>query len=406
MAKAVGCNWVRLHDAGTEYIGWSFLEPEPGQWQFRDRELQRYRDHHLKILGLLSTSPGWASNWGKPCTGYFDRYLEPLRMDDWANAVRTIVDHHRDLIDTYEIWNEPWGSAFWSLRFDEAHGAGWTDHFVPSDTPAADYARLQATAYAAAHEALPGVSILGFNTYGADNGTKWTREVLEAGGLETCDAISYHHYETALTGTPGDAVEKAYRAAMAPILEARGAVPKPVWMSEGAPLSGDPSNGFYRYTLPYENTDDNWRIADRLARYVISRRATGEKHAFLYTMHGHGTFGGPMDWSTLITADGYLHPSAAAHSACAWYLEDTTFVRCATLADGVFAYLFTGPAGAVAAITTASAHGPYALPKSTEVRCFDLFGNPVSSGTAGDGRVHYVVSAGGLEKLQAALGVQ
>jgi len=405
MAKAVGCNWVRLHDAGTEYIGWSFLEPEQGQWQFRDRELQRYRDHHLKILGLLSTSPGWASNWGKPCTDYFDRYLEPLRMDDWANAVRTIVSHHRDLIDSYEIWNEPWGRAFWSFTYDEKHGTSWTDHFVPSDAPAADYARLQKTAYAAAHEVLPSVTIVGFNTYGAENGTKWTREVMEGGGLESCDVISYHHYESALTGMPGDAVEKAYGSAMAPILEKYAKVPKPVWMSEGAPLSGDPSNGFYHYTLPYENTDDNWRIADRLARYVISRHATGEKRAFLYTMHGHSTFGGPMDWSTLVTADGYLHPSAAAHSACAWFLEDTAFVQCVTLADGVFAYLFAGPGRAVAAVSTAATHSPYVLPKTTAVQCFDLFGNPLAPGAAGNDHVQYVVSEAGLDGLRAALGV-
>ena len=405
MAKAVGCNWVRLHDAGTEYIGWSYLEPAKGNWQFRDADLQRYRDHHLKILGLLSTSPGWASNLGKPCTDYFDRYLEPLNMDDWANAVRTIVAHHRNLIDAYEIWNEPWGSSFWSLKFDEKHGTDWRDHFVPSTTPATDYARLQKTAYAAAHEVLPKVTILGFNTYGDENGTKWTREVMEGGGLDVCDAISYHHYENALTGMPGDAVEKAHQAALKPILERYQPVPKPVWMSEGAPLSGDPSNGFYHYTLPYANTDDNWRIADRLARYVISHRATGEKHEFLYTMHGHSTFGGAMDWSTLITADGYLHPSAAAHSACAWYLEDTAFVKHVTLADGVFATLFSGPERAVAAITTAVSHSPYVLPKMG-VQCFDLFGNPMALGTAGDDHVHYVVSQAGLAKLQAALGIK
>ena len=37
------------------------------------------------------------------------------------------------------------------------------------------------------------------------------------------------------------------------IIEKAGRMPKPVWMSEGAPQSGDISNGFYRYTLPYKN---------------------------------------------------------------------------------------------------------------------------------------------------------
>lgn len=403
MAKAAGCNWVRLHDAGTQYIGWSFLEPEKGKWQFHDADLRRYRAHHLEILGLLSTTPGWASNWGKPCTGYFERYLEPLHMDDWANAVRTIVAHHRGLIDSYEVWNEPWGSSFWSWKYDEAHGADYVSHFVPSDTPSIDYARLQKVAYTAAHQVYPGVTIVGFNTYGSETGTKWTRDVLEHGGLEACDAVSYHHYESTLLGMPGDATEKAYRAAMGPILDKYGRVPKPVWMSEGAPLSGDVSNGFYRYTLPYENTNDNWRIADRLARYVISRRATGEKRAFLYTMHGFNTFGGPVEWTTLVTADGYLHPSAAAHSALAWLTEDTAFVKRITLASGVYAYLFSGARGSVAAITSAPNHARYRLPAGRDLQPLDLFGNPVAPGTPIDDHMHYVACRAGLAALEAGL---
>jgi len=406
MAKAVGVNWVRLHDAGSEYIGWSFLEPQQGRWQFRDADLQRYRDHHLKILGLLSTTPGWASNLGKPATGYADRYLEPLSMNDWANAVRTIVTHHRGLIDSYEIWNEPWGSTFWTFKANQEHGRNGNEEFLPSDTPSKDYARLQKVAYRAAHDAFPDVTIVGFNTYGGDNGTKWTKDVLDFDGIDTCDAVSYHHYENALTGFPNDPTENAFKAAMGPIIEKLGRVPKPVWMSEGAPLSGDVSNGFYHYTLPYENGNDNWRIADRMARFVITRKANGEAHEFLYTMHGHSTFGGDVEWTTLVTAEGYLHPSAAAHSALAWLLEDTRFVKRATLADGVYAYLFAGPDGAVAAITSAPTHAAYELPTAAEVQLLDLFGNPLAAGTAIDDRVHYVRCDAGLAKLQAALGVK
>jgi hypothetical protein len=176
-------------------------------------------------------------------------------------------------------------------------------------------------------------------------------------------------------------------------------------MSEGAPLSGDPSNGFYRCTLPYENREDTWRMADRLARYLVSRRATGERKAFLYTMHGQSTFGGAMDWSTLVTADGFLHPTAAAHSALAWLLEDTEFVRRAPLAEGVHAYLFTGPARAVAAISSAATHAPYKLPSAGDVERLDLFGNPLPAGEAIGDRVCYVVAEPGLPALQAALGL-
>ena len=253
---------------------------------------------------------------------------------------------------------------------------------------------------------FPGVTIVGFNTYGAENGTKWTKDVLDFGGIDTCDAVSYHHYENGLTGFPNDPTEKAYKAAMGPIIEKLGQVPKPVWMSEGAPLSGDVSNGFYRYTLPYENGNDNWRIADRLARFVITRKANGEVHEFLYTMHGHSTFGGSVEWTTLVTAEGFLHPSAAAHSALAWLLEDTKFVKRVTLAEGVYAYLFSGPNRAVAAITSGPTHAAYKLPAAAGVQLLDLFGNSLAAGTAIDDHVHYVQCDAGLAKLQAALGVK
>ena len=123
-------------------------------------------------------------------------------------------------------------------------------------------------------------------------------------------------------------------------------------------------------------------------------------------MHGHSTFGGGVEWTTLVTADGFLHPSAAAHSALAWLLEDTNFVKRVTLAEGVYAYLNSGPNRAVAAITSGPTHAAYELPTAAEVQLLDMFGNSLAAGTAIDDHVHYVQCNAGLAKLQAALGVQ
>ena len=54
MLKAIGANWTRLHDAGLDYIGWYHLEPEKGRWQFHDEPIERYRKHHVMILGELA----------------------------------------------------------------------------------------------------------------------------------------------------------------------------------------------------------------------------------------------------------------------------------------------------------------------------------------------------------------
>jgi hypothetical protein len=123
-------------------------------------------------------------------------------------------------------------------------------------------------------------------------------------------------------------------------------------------------------------------------------------------MHGHSTFGSGVEWATLVTADGFLHPSAAAHGALAWLLEDTKFVNRETLAEGVYAYLCSGRQGAVAAILTGPTHAAYKLPTAAGVQLLDLFGNSLAPGTSIDDHAHYVQCNAGLAKLRAALGVR
>ena len=399
MAKAMGINWVRLHDAGMQYLGWSWLEPEKGKWTFFDDEIHRYRRWNLSILGQLETAPNWATGYPQPCRGYWDRWYQPTNLDDWAEYVRTVVARYRNDIHAYEVWNEPWG-GFWA-KYDAAA----KDERTRSATAAADYAALQASAYRAAKAVDPGVTIVGFNSYGGFNGKEWTAGVLENGGYDTCDVFSYHKYTSAQLGYPGDDVSGDGLAhADAPIVAQRGKLGKPAWMSEGTILRYSTWDGLYRYTLPYPNGDDTLTAADNTARYVISTLGGGAEKLFLYTMHGIGYYygSGQPDWRCLVTNDGYLHPASVAHSALAWLLEDTKFAKVVEVRPGVFAYLFEGAGRAVAAICPKQGHAAFELPPG--LAALDLFGNPARERRVGT-QVTYVTgkSAGELEK---ALGRQ
>lgn len=379
MAKAVGINWVRLHDAGMQYIGWSFLEPERGQWQFFDEEIRRYRAAGLMICGQLETAPYWATGYPRPCSGYWDRWFQPNDLDAWSEYVRTVAERYRDEIRHWEVWNEPWGS-FWSI-YDPAG----PNEQGRSPSAAADYAKLQAAAYQAAKSVDPGLTIVGFNSYGGYNGKDWTREVLEAGGWESCDVFSYHKYTSATLGYPGDDVSADGLAhAAAPILETRGGLDKPAWMSEGTPLRYSTWDGVYRHTLPYPNTD-RWRsTADDTVRYLVSTLSGGAEKVFLYTMHSldyyHGS--GQPQWRCLVTNDGALHPAGDALSALAWLIEGTRFVRIVEPAEGVYAYLFEGGGRAVAAICPKPGHAAWSLPEGSEG--LDLFGNALGDRAVGE----------------------
>jgi hypothetical protein len=399
MAKAVGANWTRLHDAGTEYIGWAHLEPEQGKWTFRDLELQRYCRHGLRILGLLSTAPLWANVQETPARGYFDRYAEPKDLSQFANYVRVVTQRYKGLINAYDVWNEPWGTGFWHMGWDEQKKA-----FKRSPTASEDYTKLQQAAFEAAKAEDPSLTILGFNSYGAEMGRDWTADLLKFGAMDACDAFCYHHYSSGHNGYPGDDVNKALDLAIEPIVKQDGRVPKPIWMTEGSGTTRMMNNGFYNVTACGQATDDNWRIADRLCRYMVSLLARGVTRFFLYTMHDTGPFR-PMtaDWRVLVEDDGFLHPSGVAHAHLAWLLEDTAFVKTLEPTPGVYAHLFQGLTTAVAVLATKPGHAVYTVPTAEGVQVTDLFGNPVAAGTKAGDLLLYLSCEGQTSRLEKLL---
>ncbi|MCY3023297.1 MAG: hypothetical protein NTW87_30330 [Planctomycetota bacterium] len=398
MAKAVGINWVRLHDAGTEYIGWYHLERRPGEWSFQDREIARYRQHNVKILGLLSTAPEWASKLEQKHNAYYDRYYEPKRMEDFANYVKAVSKHYKGSIDSYDVWNEPWLPQFWHAGYDPTAGAASHGYVSGEDAPG-DFALLMQTAYKAAMSVDKELTVLGFNT--TAGGEKWTRAILEKDGLKNCDVVCYHHYTSAFAGGPNDTIAQGWQQAIGPIAET-GKLRKPVWMSEGSPTAGSMGNGFYKHTLPYTDTEDVVDTSDRLCRYVVSLLGQNVKKVFLYSMHGHSYLGPKSEWRVLVTDEGYLHPSAAAHAAMAWLLEDTRFAKSSVVAEGVTAYFFEHKDRAVAVLSPAPNHAPYAPPHGKEIEVTDLFGNPVKDGEPLGATLVYV-TAKDMERLGKAL---
>jgi len=404
MAKAAGINWVRLHDAGTPYMGWYHLERKPGEWSFQDRQLERYREYGLKILGAFATAPEWASYFDKPRNSYYDRYYQPRNLDEYGNYTRLVAGRYADLIDACDLWNEPWIPSYWAVGYDQSRQA-----YLPSANPQRDFANLARTAWENAKEMVPSLRIAGVNsTTGAASGdrtggTEWTRGVVEAGGLDYCDIICYHQYSGDLMGHPNDSVAAGFRAAIGPALDPRGRPPKPVWMTEGSSVTSRTGAGFYRYTLPSEEFEDPWDTSDRLCRFLVSLLAQGVEKVFLYSMHTHVYFGGGNQYRVLVGEDGYLHPSAAAHSALAWLLEDTRFVKSLTPAEGVTAYLFEGAGRSLAVLAPMPNHAAWSLPSEAALALTDLFGNPLQPGAPLDKTLVYAAASLPAAELEKRL---
>jgi hypothetical protein len=410
MAKAVGANWTRLHDAGLDYIGWYHLEPQKGVWTFHDKEIERYRRDHIEVLGLLSTAPFWASYYpGRPVDGYFDRFYQPKSMADFANYVRTVTTRYKGVIHAWDIWNEPWIHAWWPVAHDpkKPGRAG----YITSEHPQADFVRLMKTAYETAKSVDPALTILGVNSTdgggGAESfsGNEWTKGIVAAGGLAYCDVACYHDYAGGVLAYPGDDIEKGFQSAIGPIIQVRGRLDRPVWMTEGSAARELMGNGMYHYTVPGQDPQANAESADRLCRFVVSLLGAGCSKVFLYSMHTHNYFGQGSPWEALVTPEGYLHPSAAGYAAMTYQIEDTVFARRTEPAKGVYAYLFEARDGSrsVAVLAPQSGHAAYILPEGKGLSVLDLFGNPLPAGQAVGETLVYVAGPGKAEALAGRL---
>jgi len=429
MAKAIGVNWVRLHDIGTDLLGWHFLEPQPGMWQFRDADLFRYRRGHLKVLGVLQTAPAWASFLKTPHDPYFDRYYQPRDPTQFGQYVRTVAARYKDVIDAYEVWSEPWNFPWFPVRYDEdAPTRPAADAATPSAPPGyrtsaqpqADYARLMHEAYRNAKAVAPNATILGFNTTTVEaiadtrlGGSEWTRGVLEQGGLKDCDVISYHHYLSAEeAGAVGQgirpSVEHGFQTAIGPLLS-EGQAPKPVWLSEGSPTTEmTRESGFYRYTVPFPTGEALTGPSDRLCRFVSGLLAQNVQKVFLYSMHAGHFFGQPNEFGLLMHRDGSLHPTGVAFSHMAWQLEGTRFTRTLQLDTGVVAYGFEGNGRSVVVLTrdVVGTRG-YALPlaqaRIEQAEFSDLWGNELHGTAELDNTIVYLSSKKSLSALERVL---
>jgi hypothetical protein len=410
--KAGGVNWARLHDAGTDYIGWFWLEPEKGDWKFRDDEINRYRENKIKIFAQLGTAPKWASYLSKVDTGrnwisYHDHYFQPLSLDDFANYAKTVSARYKGVIDEYFVWNEPWIKAWWGVAYDKTKPG--TDGHITSEAPEADFAKLMKTAYQSVKSVDPTIKVSGFNTTSGSSGRNWTKGVFDAGGLDFCDMVDYHFYTPSDTGVPGDHSSAAYNDAIGYILKNAPDFAKPIYMSEGQGTSngstGDScGDGLYKNCLTWKSEENLVLAADKTCRYVLSLLSEKVAKVFLYSAHCYQNMTTIASFIVLLGADGYPHPSLAAYSNMAWHLEDKKFVKVVPVGKNAFAYLFEGKDGTIAVIS-GTRDGIFAVPDSDDIIVSDLFGNPLQKEEKAEfnGMLIYLSSALPPDKLEELL---
>ncbi|MFC1712427.1 triple tyrosine motif-containing protein [Candidatus Poribacteria bacterium] len=158
--KRLGVKWQRILSPSA-WFRWHAIEPAKGEFIWHDAAVQKTISHGFWILGTIGTNewPKWADRDGKP------------DLDEWENSVYRIVDHYKEWVKLWEVWNEP------IHRFDPPF-----------------YAQMLERAARAIHKADSQAKIVGM---GGSYKCSWCTEViqhLDDKPFEYMDYLSTHLY--------------------------------------------------------------------------------------------------------------------------------------------------------------------------------------------------------------------
>ena len=374
MVKALGFNWVRIHDAAAELTKWYFLEDQPGHWEWSDADagIDLFRGQHLMILGMLDTAPTFRSNCPPEGIGWHSKYFRPklTERDAWADYCRRTVARYQDRIGVWEVWNEPYIRSFFQLQRDPAKPKE-----VVSGAPD-DYVALLKPAYAAAKQADPDCEVIW-----ADQPGEWHEGGVAGDAQESSDTQSFHAYIGAQPNAWPDIARRVdeLRAGLGTDWRA-----KAVWDTEGG-TGGQVMQSILRHTPPADRREVARLDAEFLVRYELACLAAGVKRFFLYTYH---KWTWSPDWNHRLP-DGSLAPNATALSNLMWQVEDARFVESRDLGEGLMALVFESREEQVAVVLRGSptAKEP-GLPAG--VAATDTYGNLVLPGAGLGGGVWYL----------------
>jgi O-antigen ligase len=125
--QAANIHWVR------QFFAWDDIEPEQGNydWDKYDDIVEQFRENpDLQLVAVLAYSPEWAYSRGETDTA------PPDDPADFAAFARALAERYGDVIDAYQIWDEP--------NLENAWG-----NMPPNP---ADYLALLSAAYDAIHQ--------------------------------------------------------------------------------------------------------------------------------------------------------------------------------------------------------------------------------------------------------------
>jgi hypothetical protein len=228
LAKKAGVTWWRDWS-----VKWHEVEPRKGQIDFSgtDPQIDRVIDEGLNLEVMFpfpscdwTTTADMAAIRKVESNQYRHRVMRyacaPNNEQDFRNYIARSVQHYRDRIRYYQVFNEP---VYTHYSLPQRLGYGVTDYIH----------WLNIAADAIRSERSDAVVVGGMGIWASSS---WTHDFVHAGGLAKVDILDLHNY-------PVTADPESYEpdmAELARMMKERGEV-RPMWLTEfGCYADDDP----------------------------------------------------------------------------------------------------------------------------------------------------------------------
>jgi hypothetical protein len=271
---------------------WGALEPAKDKydWTPLDFWLQQTEAHGVQFDYVFLNVPAWASTRpDESCAGKRIGCAAPPHLEDWDNFVRALATRYKGRIASYEMWNEPNASGYWTGTPGQmvelaAHAYAIIKSIDPAaivTTPAAS-----STGYPLSHDA-------------------WMDQYLAAGGGKYADVVAWHGYSgrndrPALP--PEELVDQIH--ALRAVLQKYGLERMPIWNTEGGWGKND--------QLP-----DPKAQASFLMRWYLLQFTSGVARAYWYQWDN-------PNWGTLWREGEGIDSAGRAYQQVHDWLDGTT----------------------------------------------------------------------------------
>ena len=289
-----GRHWptVPFGSIRTSGTSWGALEPEKGKfdWHSLDTWVSQAQAHHVGVDYIFLNTPQWAST--RPtesCNNGPHGCAAPPNPADWEEFVTAIVTRYKGKISSYELWNEPNVSGYWT---------GTPQQMV--DMASKAY-RIIKSVDPNALVVSPSASSTGWPAP-AD---AWLDQYLSAGGGKYADVIGWHGYSgrNDRPALPPEDLVRQIRV-MKSVLAKHHLSNMPLWNTEG----GWGKNA----QLPSEDQQ-----ADFLVKWYLIQFTNGISRAYWYQWDN-------TNWGTLWSESKGLTPAGGAMQQVYDWLRDTT----------------------------------------------------------------------------------